>query len=261
MSKTLLLPEGYSVHRSVLGTYRWRFECNGHEPEGQKANWDQAEAIQAAWDHWTLEGNRASRAAPSPIGMEHSLLKVSECSASKPSIGGPRLTEGQTVWNAGHQFIATGVTFAQDPEHDGFEVMRYTGVCTAHDCNDSIRHTCYNGGTYGYRVEAEPALGAALDALAKGGMESCGITMHAASDYKVQSLALTVLSSRLSGAGRRQITVAENLLASIAEELMQTTTALRMLQLIERTAKANGTNIPARSLVFASFRRVMGMGE
>lgn len=72
-----------------------------------------------------------------------------------PCSSGPRLAEGQVVWNAGHEFKVTALKFYPDTEHPGYEVMRYTGVCTDDPCNDRIRHTGYNGGTYGYRVRSE----------------------------------------------------------------------------------------------------------
>lgn len=70
----------------------------------------------------------------------------------QPRTGGPRFTEGQIVWNQGYEFIVTNVWFTPDALHPGYEIMRYTGICTAHRCNDSIRNGGYNGGTYGYRV-------------------------------------------------------------------------------------------------------------
>jgi hypothetical protein len=65
---------------------------------------------------------------------------------------GPRLSVGDIVWNAGHEFRVAAVRFYPD-EYPGFEVMRYDGECTAHACNDSIRGTGYDGGCYGYRVK------------------------------------------------------------------------------------------------------------
>ncbi len=67
--------------------------------------------------------------------------------------GGPRLTEGQIVCNQGFEFVATDVRYFD--EGDGYEHMRYTGVCTDDPRNDSLRHTGYNGGSYGYRVRKE----------------------------------------------------------------------------------------------------------
>lgn len=56
------------------------------------------------------------------------------------------VTLGQTVFNCGYSFIVadiwTGVI-------DGKPVYRYKGYCTPDPSNDSIRHTCYNGGSYG----------------------------------------------------------------------------------------------------------------
>lgn len=69
-------------------------------------------------------------------------------------LAGPRFQEGEIVWNCGHEFVAKDVQFTPDPEHPGHEIMRYTGVCTSNACNDSIKRTGYNGGTYGYRVKA-----------------------------------------------------------------------------------------------------------
>lgn len=68
---------------------------------------------------------------------------------------GPRLSVGDVVWNVGHEFMVEDVRFYPDTV-PGFEVMRYSGKCTAHACNDSIRGTGYDGGTYGYRVQASP---------------------------------------------------------------------------------------------------------
>ena len=53
--------------------------------------------------------------------------------------------EGSRVWNSGHEFIATDVRLVVI---DGRHVAYYTGVCTDNPCNDSIRHTGYNGGHY-----------------------------------------------------------------------------------------------------------------
>lgn len=64
------LPAGYTLHRSVSGAYRWRFEVNSTMPDGQRPDMDRVEARQAAWDHWTKAGNAASRALPLPLGME-----------------------------------------------------------------------------------------------------------------------------------------------------------------------------------------------
>lgn len=69
--------------------------------------------------------------------------------------GGPRLTEGQIVFNQGYEFIATNVRYYDEGE-EGYENMHYVGVCTDDARNESIRHTGYNGGTYGYRVCKEP---------------------------------------------------------------------------------------------------------
>lgn len=67
---------------------------------------------------------------------------------------GKRLAVGDTVWNSGHEFTVEAVRYYPDEEHPGYEVMRYDGRCTDRACNDSIRGTGYDGGTYGYRVKA-----------------------------------------------------------------------------------------------------------
>ena len=64
----LSLPPGYDIHRSVFGDYRWRFEVNGSQPDGQRANMDKEEARQAAWMHWTSTNNALNHALPNPIG-------------------------------------------------------------------------------------------------------------------------------------------------------------------------------------------------
>lgn len=60
--------------------------------------------------------------------------------------------DGDLIWCQGHEFIV------REPRvmigTDGIPVFRYRGECSTHPCNDSIRHTGYNGGTYGYRVDA-----------------------------------------------------------------------------------------------------------
>lgn len=61
--------------------------------------------------------------------------------------------EGETVWVEGHEFIARNVRVVPNPNHPGGgQVVRFHGIATANPCNNLIRHTPYNGGTYGWRV-------------------------------------------------------------------------------------------------------------
>lgn len=52
------------------------------------------------------------------------------------------LFEGATVWVQGYEFTVRNLRIVNG-------VARFTGVCTNNPRNDSIRHTSYNGGTYG----------------------------------------------------------------------------------------------------------------
>ena len=52
---------------------------------------------------------------------------------------------------SGHEFVASNVTITPDGEK---RVMRFTGTCTDNPVNDSIRRTGYNGGRYGWFVNA-----------------------------------------------------------------------------------------------------------
>jgi hypothetical protein len=53
------------------------------------------------------------------------------------------LKDGMVIYNHGHQFTVKNVS---EPLPG---IIRYTGICTASRRNDSIRHSAYNGGTYG----------------------------------------------------------------------------------------------------------------
>ena len=57
--------------------------------------------------------------------------------------------DGQVVMIQGYEFTATEVRIIQD---HGQEVLRFKGTCTDNPCNDTIRHTGFNGGTYGHIV-------------------------------------------------------------------------------------------------------------
>lgn len=57
------------------------------------------------------------------------------------------LKDGDIIYNTGHEFVVTNLR--KIPREDGKVTIRYNGVCTADDRNDSIRKTSYNGGTYG----------------------------------------------------------------------------------------------------------------
>ena len=57
--------------------------------------------------------------------------------------------EGQIVWVQGHKMIARNVR--QCITSDGIPCCRFEGHCA--DDNDSIRHTGYDGGEYGWRVD------------------------------------------------------------------------------------------------------------
>lgn len=62
---------------------------------------------------------------------------------------------GDKIWNTGHEFIVTEPMLTPIPEsyRSAFShQFTYKGVCTDHECNDSIRNTGYNGGCYGWGV-------------------------------------------------------------------------------------------------------------
>lgn len=59
---------------------------------------------------------------------------------------------GKVVWNSGHEFLASDVRemVLTNPAGQRIRVAYYTGTCTANPCNDSIRHTGYNGANYSF---------------------------------------------------------------------------------------------------------------
>lgn len=61
--------------------------------------------------------------------------------------------EGSAVFVQGQEFIVRNLTveYLTGGQGAGY-ACRFTGECTANPCNDSIRHTSYNGGRYGWRV-------------------------------------------------------------------------------------------------------------
>ena len=111
------------------------------------------------------------------------------------------------------------------------------------------------------KTKAPNTLGAMLDRMARDGMNSDGATMHAASDYSVQSRAAAL--DVQNNASPRKLAKSDALLIKVAAELMQTETARQMLDLVERTAAmhADAPRASARSIVFASFRRVLRLEE
>lgn len=56
------------------------------------------------------------------------------------------IEEGAVVLVEGYEMIATNVTQVIKGEQ---ECIRFKGTCTDNPRNDHIRHTGYNGGTYG----------------------------------------------------------------------------------------------------------------
>lgn len=53
---------------------------------------------------------------------------------------------GQTVFISGFSFIVADITTG---ECEGKNLYRFRGYCTADRCNNSIRHSSYNGAVYG----------------------------------------------------------------------------------------------------------------
>lgn len=58
--------------------------------------------------------------------------------------------DGEIVNVQGHPMIVSGVRTYE--KENGEVVYRFTGTCTEDPINDQIRHTSYNGGTYGGTV-------------------------------------------------------------------------------------------------------------
>lgn len=61
------------------------------------------------------------------------------------------LKDGDVVRNYGKEFIARNVKIGPLTK-GGEQVYYYSGECTKSPCNDDIRKTCYNGGTYSWRA-------------------------------------------------------------------------------------------------------------
>ena len=59
-------------------------------------------------------------------------------------------SEGDTLNVEGFEMTAHAIAVQTDER--GHKVLRFTGRCTANPRNDSIRHTSYNGGRYGWRL-------------------------------------------------------------------------------------------------------------
>jgi hypothetical protein len=65
----------------------------------------------------------------------------------------PVPTEVEAVNVEGFEMIATNVRVIDNPNTPGGgKVCRFTGTCTSNSVNDPIRHTSFNGGTYGWKV-------------------------------------------------------------------------------------------------------------
>jgi len=66
------------------------------------------------------------------------------------------IKDGDIVRNYGSEFIASNVTApAGRITRNGEQVFLYTGHCTANPCNDGIRGSGYDGGTYSWRASDE----------------------------------------------------------------------------------------------------------
>jgi hypothetical protein len=63
------------------------------------------------------------------------------------------LKGGEKVYVQGFIFEVVKPRFFTTTE--GLEVVRFKGICTNNEINDSIRKTLYNGGTYGMRVDLD----------------------------------------------------------------------------------------------------------
>lgn len=88
--------------------------------------------------------------------MKNTVSITSEELLSLAYAQNPKLPKaGEVIWNYGHPFVVTEpmVSPVINPEqlcHS--HQFTYVGVCTEHEANDSIRHTGYNGGRYGFGV-------------------------------------------------------------------------------------------------------------
>lgn len=60
------------------------------------------------------------------------------------TIGG--LHENDIITMYGYEFIVTNLN---QQIRDGESCHYYKGICTSNKCNDGIRNTLYNGGSYG----------------------------------------------------------------------------------------------------------------
>lgn len=61
------------------------------------------------------------------------------------------IENGDTVLNYGYEFLVTEVDGGTTLTAHGQRVWYFTGICTDSPRNNSIRHTCYNGGRYSWR--------------------------------------------------------------------------------------------------------------
>lgn len=67
----------------------------------------------------------------------------------------PRLPKaGDIIMNYGYEFTVTEpMVHEATGSHSAFtHQFTYTGICTSSDRNESIRHTSYNGGRYGWGI-------------------------------------------------------------------------------------------------------------
>lgn len=60
------------------------------------------------------------------------------------------IANGLIAISQGFEFIVRNIRY-KGKAPNGQEVWSYAGVCTSHQCNDSIRYTPYNGGRYTWR--------------------------------------------------------------------------------------------------------------
>lgn len=67
------------------------------------------------------------------------------------TVTGYEMKNGMKVYNHGYIFEVSNVNIQK--AHDGKEIVRFTGTLTDDERNDNLRHTCYNGGTYGQNAD------------------------------------------------------------------------------------------------------------
>lgn len=59
------------------------------------------------------------------------------------------LKDGDRIYLQGHLFKVMNVRLVDTFSKENPKVVRFKGVCTEDKFNDDIRHTAYDGGTYG----------------------------------------------------------------------------------------------------------------